>query len=131
MYPLFLVTLLSVCCLQSLLAKQPVTPTRGAAVSHLTFLHMQNFEQGGETCFSSLSRFDFCFQDSQGRTSSGSPRPAGRAGPTTVSGGSPMASVKKPDPNIKGNNSGGLIKMVQSFSLGCFYATNFILGFIL
>uniref|UniRef100_A0A674NES9 Dynein light intermediate chain n=1 Tax=Takifugu rubripes TaxID=31033 RepID=A0A674NES9_TAKRU len=32
---------------QSLLAKQPVTPTRGAAVSHLTFLHVQNFEQAG------------------------------------------------------------------------------------
>ncbi|TNM90998.1 hypothetical protein fugu_003287 [Takifugu bimaculatus] len=55
---------------QSLLAKQPVTPTRGAA-------------------------------DSPGRTTSGSPRPAGRAGPTTVTSGSPMASVKKPDPNIK------------------------------
>lgn len=114
MYPLFLGTtsvpslLLSVCCLQSLLAKQPATPTRGAAVSHLTFLHMQNFEQGSDTRFSSPPRFEFCFQDSPGRTTSGSPRPAGRAGPTTVSGGSPMASVKKPDPNIKGNNVGVL-----------------------
>lgn len=73
----------------------------------------------------------FVLQDSPGRTTSGSPRPAGRAGPTTVTGGSPMASVKKPDPNIKGTTSGGLIKMAQSFSLGFCYATNFILGFIL
>uniref|UniRef100_A0A3Q4HGS9 Dynein light intermediate chain n=1 Tax=Neolamprologus brichardi TaxID=32507 RepID=A0A3Q4HGS9_NEOBR len=38
---------------------------------------------------------------SPGRTASGSPRPAGRAGPTAVTSGSPMASVKKPDPNMK------------------------------
>ncbi|XP_006780367.1 cytoplasmic dynein 1 light intermediate chain 2 isoform X1 [Neolamprologus brichardi] len=55
---------------QSLLAKQPATPTRGAT-------------------------------ESPGRTASGSPRPAGRAGPTAVTSGSPMASVKKPDPNMK------------------------------
>eukprot|EP00066_Takifugu_rubripes_P019154 XP_011608420.1 PREDICTED: cytoplasmic dynein 1 light intermediate chain 2 isoform X1 [Takifugu rubripes] len=70
---------------QSLLAKQPVTPTRGAA-------------------------------DSPGRTTSGSPRPAGRAGPTTVTGGSPMASVKKPDPNIKAGaaNEGVLANFFNS-----------------
>uniref|UniRef100_H2V4P8 Dynein light intermediate chain n=1 Tax=Takifugu rubripes TaxID=31033 RepID=H2V4P8_TAKRU len=69
---------------QSLLAKQPVTPTRGA--------------------------------DSPGRTTSGSPRPAGRAGPTTVTGGSPMASVKKPDPNIKAGaaNEGVLANFFNS-----------------
>uniref|UniRef100_A0AAX7TX81 Dynein light intermediate chain n=1 Tax=Astatotilapia calliptera TaxID=8154 RepID=A0AAX7TX81_ASTCA len=53
---------------QSLLAKQPATPTRG---------------------------------ESPGRTASGSPRPAGRAGQTAVASGSPMTSVKKPDPNMK------------------------------
>lgn len=56
--------------------------------------------------------FIFILQDSPGRTTSGSPRPAGRAGPTTVAGGSPMASVKKPDPNIKGNFS----KQVKIFT---------------
>lgn len=34
----------NICCLQSLLAKQPVTPARGAAVSHLTLLHIWNVE---------------------------------------------------------------------------------------
>lgn len=100
-------------------------------MSHLTFLHMQNFEQGGDTCFLHHLGLISVLQDSPGRTTSGSPRPAGRAGPTTVTGGSPMAAVKKPDPNIKGNNSGGIVKMVQSFSLDCSYATIFILGFIL
>ncbi|KAM4630672.1 cytoplasmic dynein 1 light intermediate chain 2 isoform 2-T2 [Polymixia lowei] len=56
---------------QSLLAKQPATPTRGAT-------------------------------ESPGRTASGSPRPSVRAGQPTVSGGSPMTAVKKPDPNMKG-----------------------------
>lgn len=41
-------------------------------------------------------------QESPGRTASGSPRPAGRAGQPTVTSGSPMAAVKKPDPNMKG-----------------------------
>uniref|UniRef100_H2V4P9 Dynein light intermediate chain n=1 Tax=Takifugu rubripes TaxID=31033 RepID=H2V4P9_TAKRU len=55
-------------------------------------------------------------QDSPGRTTSGSPRPAGRAGPTTVTGGSPMASVKKPDPNIKAGaaNEGVLANFFNS-----------------
>lgn len=55
---------------QSLLAKQPATPTRGAT-------------------------------ESPGRTGSASPRPASRTGPTAVTSVSPMASVKKPDPNMK------------------------------
>lgn len=42
-------------------------------------------------------------QESPGRPASGSPRPAGRAGQTNVTSGSPMAAVKKPDPNMKGN----------------------------
>uniref|UniRef100_A0A674PCZ2 Dynein light intermediate chain n=1 Tax=Takifugu rubripes TaxID=31033 RepID=A0A674PCZ2_TAKRU len=55
-------------------------------------------------------------KDSPGRTTSGSPRPAGRAGPTTVTGGSPMASVKKPDPNIKAGaaNEGVLANFFNS-----------------
>lgn len=44
-------------------------------------------------------------QESPGRTASGSPRPAGRAGQPTVTSGSPMAAVKKPDPNMKGKSS--------------------------
>uniref|UniRef100_A0A669B4F0 Dynein light intermediate chain n=1 Tax=Oreochromis niloticus TaxID=8128 RepID=A0A669B4F0_ORENI len=40
-------------------------------------------------------------KESPGRTGSGSPRPGGRAVPTAVTSGSPMASVKKPDPNMK------------------------------
>ncbi|XP_028811998.1 cytoplasmic dynein 1 light intermediate chain 2 isoform X2 [Denticeps clupeoides] len=55
---------------QSLLAKQPATPTRGT--------------------------------ESPARTASGSPRPTGRTGPTNVASVSPMTTVKKPDPNMKG-----------------------------
>lgn len=44
-------------------------------------------------------------QESPGRPTSGSPRPAGRAGQTNVSSGSPLAAVKKPDPNMKGRSS--------------------------
>ncbi|KAJ8417770.1 hypothetical protein AAFF_G00226130 [Aldrovandia affinis] len=40
--------------------------------------------------------------DSPARTASGSPRPAGRTGPANVASVSPMAAVKKPDPNLKG-----------------------------
>ncbi|XP_023646646.1 cytoplasmic dynein 1 light intermediate chain 2 isoform X2 [Paramormyrops kingsleyae] len=40
--------------------------------------------------------------ESPARTASGSPRPAGRAGPTNVASVSPMTAVKKPDPNMKG-----------------------------
>uniref|UniRef100_A0A669BKR2 Dynein light intermediate chain n=1 Tax=Oreochromis niloticus TaxID=8128 RepID=A0A669BKR2_ORENI len=43
----------------------------------------------------------FMISESPGRTGSGSPRPGGRAVPTAVTSGSPMASVKKPDPNMK------------------------------
>lgn len=43
-------------------------------------------------------------QESPGRTTSGSPRPAGRAGQPAGTGGSPMAAVKKPDPNLKGKS---------------------------
>ncbi|XP_074522305.1 cytoplasmic dynein 1 light intermediate chain 2 isoform X1 [Halichoeres trimaculatus] len=70
---------------QSLLAKQPATPTRGAT-------------------------------ESPGRTASGSPRPAGRAGQPTVTSGSPMAAVKKPDPNMKGGaaNEGVLANFFNS-----------------
>ncbi|XP_026883441.2 cytoplasmic dynein 1 light intermediate chain 2 isoform X1 [Electrophorus electricus] len=55
---------------QSLLAKQPATPTRGT--------------------------------ESPARTTSGSPRPTGRPVPTNVASVSPMTTVKKPDPNMKG-----------------------------
>uniref|UniRef100_A0A8C2W9R6 Dynein light intermediate chain n=1 Tax=Cyclopterus lumpus TaxID=8103 RepID=A0A8C2W9R6_CYCLU len=61
---------------QSLLSKQPATPTRG---------------------------------ESPGRTASGSPRPAGRTGQPNVTSGSPMAAVKKPDPNMKGRNLGACL----------------------
>ncbi|XP_054901189.1 cytoplasmic dynein 1 light intermediate chain 2 isoform X1 [Poeciliopsis prolifica] len=69
---------------QSLLAKQPATPTRGAT-------------------------------ESPGRTMSSSPRPAGRAGQPSVSS-SPMASVKKPDPNMKAGaaNEGVLANFFNS-----------------
>lgn len=70
---------------QSLLAKQPATPTRGAT-------------------------------ESPGRTASGSPRPAGRAGQPTVTSGSPMSAVKKPDPNMKAGaaNEGVLANFFNS-----------------
>ncbi|KAK2819963.1 hypothetical protein Q7C36_021609 [Tachysurus vachellii] len=55
---------------QSLLAKQPATPSRAT--------------------------------ESPARTASGSPRPTVRTGPTNVASVSPMTTVKKPDPNIKG-----------------------------
>uniref|UniRef100_A0AAY4AZL2 Dynein light intermediate chain n=1 Tax=Denticeps clupeoides TaxID=299321 RepID=A0AAY4AZL2_9TELE len=41
-------------------------------------------------------------QESPARTASGSPRPTGRTGPTNVASVSPMTTVKKPDPNMKG-----------------------------
>ncbi|XP_028295470.1 cytoplasmic dynein 1 light intermediate chain 2 isoform X1 [Gouania willdenowi] len=70
---------------QSLLAKQPATPTRGAT-------------------------------ESPGRTASGSPRPAGRAGQPTVTSSSPMSAVKKPDPNMKAGaaNEGVLANFFNS-----------------
>ncbi|XP_034048232.1 cytoplasmic dynein 1 light intermediate chain 2 isoform X2 [Thalassophryne amazonica] len=70
---------------QSLLAKQPATPTRGAT-------------------------------ESPGRTASGSPRPAGRAGQPSVTSGSPMTAVKKPDPNMKAGtaNEGVLANFFNS-----------------
>ncbi|XP_054627347.1 cytoplasmic dynein 1 light intermediate chain 2 isoform X1 [Dunckerocampus dactyliophorus] len=70
---------------QSLLAKQPATPTRGAT-------------------------------ESPGRTASGSPRPAGRAGQPTLTSGSPMAAVKKPDANMKAGaaNEGVLANFFNS-----------------
>uniref|UniRef100_A0A668S4A9 Dynein light intermediate chain n=1 Tax=Oreochromis aureus TaxID=47969 RepID=A0A668S4A9_OREAU len=43
----------------------------------------------------------FMISESPGRTGSASPRPASRTGPTAVTSVSPMASVKKPDPNMK------------------------------
>ncbi|KAM9493211.1 cytoplasmic dynein 1 light intermediate chain 2 isoform 2-T2 [Clarias gariepinus] len=55
---------------QSLLAKQPATPSRAT--------------------------------ESPARTASGSPRPTVRTGPTNVASVSPMTTVKKPDPNMKG-----------------------------
>ncbi|KAM9301480.1 cytoplasmic dynein 1 light intermediate chain 2 [Gastrophryne carolinensis] len=39
--------------------------------------------------------------ESPARAPTGSPRTPGRSGPTTVPSSSPMAAVKKPDPNIK------------------------------
>ncbi|XP_068586416.1 cytoplasmic dynein 1 light intermediate chain 2 isoform X2 [Cebidichthys violaceus] len=70
---------------QSLLSKQPATPTRGAT-------------------------------ESPGRTSSGSPRPAGRTGQSNVTSASPMAAVKKPDPNMKAGaaNEGVLANFFNS-----------------
>ncbi|KAG7482325.1 hypothetical protein JOB18_018766 [Solea senegalensis] len=70
---------------QSLLAKQPATPTRGAT-------------------------------ESPGRPSSASPRPSVRPGQQTVTGGSPMAAVKKPDPNMKAGaaNEGVLANFFNS-----------------
>ncbi|XP_034738076.1 cytoplasmic dynein 1 light intermediate chain 2 isoform X1 [Etheostoma cragini] len=70
---------------QSLLAKQPATPTRGAT-------------------------------ESPGRTASGSPRPAGRAGQPNVTSSSPMTAVKKPDPNMKAGaaNEGVLANFFNS-----------------
>uniref|UniRef100_A0A3Q1D068 Dynein light intermediate chain n=1 Tax=Amphiprion ocellaris TaxID=80972 RepID=A0A3Q1D068_AMPOC len=72
---------------QSLLAKQPATPTRGATVS-----------------------------ESPGRTTSGSPRPSGRTIQPTVTSGSPMAAVKKPDPSMKAGaaNEGVLANFFNS-----------------
>ncbi|XP_017313971.1 cytoplasmic dynein 1 light intermediate chain 2 isoform X1 [Ictalurus punctatus] len=40
--------------------------------------------------------------ESPARTASGSPRPTVRTGPTNVASVSPMTTVKKPDPNMKG-----------------------------
>ncbi|KAG7468560.1 hypothetical protein MATL_G00144250 [Megalops atlanticus] len=40
--------------------------------------------------------------ESPARTASGSPRPTGRTGPANVASVSPMTTVKKPDPNMKG-----------------------------
>ncbi|KAJ8400450.1 hypothetical protein AAFF_G00395740 [Aldrovandia affinis] len=40
--------------------------------------------------------------ESPGRTASGSPRPTGRTGSPNVASVSPMTTVKKPDPNLKG-----------------------------
>uniref|UniRef100_A0A8C5EEV5 Dynein light intermediate chain n=1 Tax=Gouania willdenowi TaxID=441366 RepID=A0A8C5EEV5_GOUWI len=48
-------------------------------------------------------------QESPGRTASGSPRPAGRAGQPTVTSSSPMSAVKKPDPNMKGAANEGVL----------------------
>ncbi|XP_073439316.1 cytoplasmic dynein 1 light intermediate chain 2 isoform X1 [Dendrobates tinctorius] len=41
--------------------------------------------------------------ESPARAPTGSPRAPGRTGPTAVPSSSPMATVKKPDPNIKNN----------------------------
>ncbi|KAM6950264.1 cytoplasmic dynein 1 light intermediate chain 2 isoform 1-T1 [Lycodopsis pacificus] len=70
---------------QSLLSKQPATPTRGAT-------------------------------ESPGRTASGSPRPAGRTGQSNATSASPMAAVKKPDPNMKAGaaNEGVLANFFNS-----------------
>ncbi|XP_031702029.1 cytoplasmic dynein 1 light intermediate chain 2 isoform X1 [Anarrhichthys ocellatus] len=70
---------------QSLLSKQPATPTRGAT-------------------------------ESPGRTASGSPRPAGRSGQSNATSASPMAAVKKPDPNMKAGaaNEGVLANFFNS-----------------
>uniref|UniRef100_A0A4W6CI31 Dynein light intermediate chain n=1 Tax=Lates calcarifer TaxID=8187 RepID=A0A4W6CI31_LATCA len=55
-------------------------------------------------------------KESPGRPASGSPRPAGRAGQPTVTSGSPMAAVKKPDPNMKAGaaNEGVLANFFNS-----------------
>uniref|UniRef100_A0AAY4B0K3 Dynein light intermediate chain n=1 Tax=Denticeps clupeoides TaxID=299321 RepID=A0AAY4B0K3_9TELE len=48
-------------------------------------------------------------QESPARTASGSPRPTGRTGPTNVASVSPMTTVKKPDPNMKGESATPLL----------------------
>lgn len=105
---------------QSLLAKQPATPTRGATVSVSTslkysygliyslFFELYDLDRQTKlfACGHSLVLVSV-LQESPGRPASGSPRPAGRAGQPTVTSGSPMAAVKKPDPNMKGGSSMG------------------------
>ncbi|MEE6499828.1 hypothetical protein FKM82_003601 [Ascaphus truei] len=58
------------------------------------------------TCVLGLARPCFRYtvyrsKESPARAPTGSPRTGGRAGPTTTPNASPMATVKKPDPNIK------------------------------
>uniref|UniRef100_A0A3Q1ARU8 Dynein light intermediate chain n=1 Tax=Amphiprion ocellaris TaxID=80972 RepID=A0A3Q1ARU8_AMPOC len=55
-------------------------------------------------------------QESPGRTTSGSPRPSGRTIQPTVTSGSPMAAVKKPDPSMKAGaaNEGVLANFFNS-----------------
>uniref|UniRef100_A0A3B5AT60 Dynein light intermediate chain n=1 Tax=Stegastes partitus TaxID=144197 RepID=A0A3B5AT60_9TELE len=55
-------------------------------------------------------------KESPGRTTSGSPRPAGRTIQPAVTSGSPMAAVKKPDPNMKAGaaNEGVLANFFNS-----------------
>uniref|UniRef100_A0A3Q3JVH4 Dynein light intermediate chain n=1 Tax=Monopterus albus TaxID=43700 RepID=A0A3Q3JVH4_MONAL len=55
-------------------------------------------------------------KESPGRPASVSPRPAGRAGQPTVTSGSPMTAVKKPDPNMKAGaaNEGVLANFFNS-----------------
>uniref|UniRef100_A0A3Q4BQK5 Dynein light intermediate chain n=1 Tax=Mola mola TaxID=94237 RepID=A0A3Q4BQK5_MOLML len=55
-------------------------------------------------------------KESPVRPTTGSPRPAGRAGQPTGSSGSPMAAVKKPDPNMKAGaaNEGVLANFFNS-----------------
>uniref|UniRef100_A0AAQ5ZV74 Dynein light intermediate chain n=1 Tax=Amphiprion ocellaris TaxID=80972 RepID=A0AAQ5ZV74_AMPOC len=54
--------------------------------------------------------------ESPGRTTSGSPRPSGRTIQPTVTSGSPMAAVKKPDPSMKAGaaNEGVLANFFNS-----------------
>uniref|UniRef100_A0AAQ5ZT92 Dynein light intermediate chain n=1 Tax=Amphiprion ocellaris TaxID=80972 RepID=A0AAQ5ZT92_AMPOC len=55
-------------------------------------------------------------KESPGRTTSGSPRPSGRTIQPTVTSGSPMAAVKKPDPSMKAGaaNEGVLANFFNS-----------------
>uniref|UniRef100_A0A8C8C057 Dynein light intermediate chain n=1 Tax=Oncorhynchus tshawytscha TaxID=74940 RepID=A0A8C8C057_ONCTS len=62
------------------------------------FLMKQQVSVMNFNCLTLLS----VFQESPGRTASGSPRPTGRTGCTNVASVSPMTAVKKPDPNMKG-----------------------------
>lgn len=66
------------------------------------------------------------FQESPGRTASGSPRPAGRAGQPSVTSGSPMAAVKKPDPNMKGKGIYFLYLIIKLFFI---YFLDLLQGF--
>ena len=50
----------------------------------------------------------YVLQESPGRTSSSSPRPAVRSGQPSSNSGSPMTNVKKPDPNMKGKRLRGV-----------------------
>lgn len=81
-------------------------PSNLACVYSFFFLHLVSLYRPTQLFINDCSLpLLSVLQESPGRAASGSPRPAGRAGQPTVPGGSPMAAVKKPDPNMKGRSS--------------------------